>query len=83
MVGSPSTSDRFYLLPGRHQEGWHLKILLPLLKHGFVQKDGMRGGRWGQAEKTHNRLSEQGLGRLSITGYLIITLEEGDTKLIL
>ena len=81
-AGSPSTRDRFYHRPSQHQQGLYLKIFLPLLKHGFVQKDGAGRG-WGGGEKIHNRPSEQGLGRLSIMGYLIITSEDADTKLIL
>ena len=80
MVGSPSTSDKFYQLLSQHQEGQCLKIFLPPFKPRFCP-EGWNG--WEAGEKTHTRLLEQGLGRLSIIRYLIITLEEGDTKLIL
>lgn len=64
MAGSPNTSDKFYHLLSQHQQGRHLKIFLSPFKHGFIQKDGMGGRAGGSEEKTHNRLLEQGLGRL-------------------
>lgn len=48
------------------------------LKCGSVQKDGTEEG-----DRTHSRPLEQDLGRPSINGYLIITLQESDTKPIL
>lgn len=43
-AGSPSTRDGWGHLPSQYQEGLYLKIFLPLLKRGFVQKDGTGRG---------------------------------------
>lgn len=72
--GSPSITDRFYHLLSRHQDKLYLKIFLPISNVALSRRIG---------ERTHNRPLEQGLGRLSINGYLIIASEESDTKLIL
>lgn len=69
--GSPSITDRFYHLLSRHQDKLYLKIFLPISNVALSRRIG---------ERTHNRPLEQGLGRLSINGYLIIASEESDTK---
>ena len=48
------------------------------INDGFVPKNGTK-----EAQEIHKKPLEGGPGRLSINGYLIIILEESDTKLIL
>ena len=48
------------------------------INDGFVPKNGTK-----EAQEIHKKPLEGGPGRLSISGYLIIILEESDTKLIL